>query len=162
MTTATAPNSGLIDRTVSFVGALRQAGLSVSLAESLNAVRAMAAVPLLNREALRAGLAAATVKRPAHRLAFDTLFDLYFPAVLGDNLEDERADSDDLSPYKHEPPDRDEARRALLDLLLEGDDEALRRFAREMVNRLGRADTQPGRQSWFTYRVLRELHPETL
>ena len=162
MTTATIHGSGLIDRTVVFVGALRQAGLSVSLAESLDAVRAMAAVPLLNREALRAGLAAATVKRPAHRLAFDTLFDLYFPAVLGDGLEDETADSDDLSPYEHEPPDRDEARQALLDLLLEGDDEALRRFAREMVNRLGRADTQPGRQSWFTYRVLRELNPETL
>ncbi|MDQ1686922.1 MAG: uncharacterized protein QOC82_3659, partial [Frankiaceae bacterium] len=83
MTTGTVEGSGLIDRTVSFVGALRAAGLSVSLAESLDAVRAMAAVPLLNREALRAGMAAAMVKRPAHRIAFDTLFDLYFPAVLG-------------------------------------------------------------------------------
>src|SRR3954464_1227042 len=163
MTTATIHGSGLIDRTVVFVGALRQAGLSVSLAESLDAVRAMAAVPLLNREALRAGMAAAMVKRPAHRLAFDTLFDLYFPAVLGDGQEAATDDeTGEPSPYEQEPVDRDEARQALLDLLLEGDDDALRRFAREMVNRLGRADTQPGRQSWFTYRVLRELNPETL
>ncbi|MFL6239217.1 MAG: vWA domain-containing protein [Actinomycetes bacterium] len=162
MSTATT-DSGLIDRTIAFVGALRGAGLSVSLAESLDAVRAMAAVPLLNRDALRAGFAAAMVKRPAHRLAFDTLFDLYFPAVLGDGLEAESSeDGDEPPPYEQEPVDRDEARQALLDLLLEGDDEALRRFAREMVNRLGRADTQPGRQSWFTYRVLRELNPETL
>jgi uncharacterized protein with von Willebrand factor type A (vWA) domain len=163
MATATT-SSGLIDRTIAFVGALREAGLAVSLAESLDAVRAMAAVPMLNREALRAGFAAAMVKRPAHRLAFDTLFDLYFPAVLGDGI-DQQSDTDGEdgpSPYEQEPVDRDEARQALLDLLLEGDDEALRRFAREMVNRLGRAETQPGRQSWFTYRVLRELNPDTL
>src|SRR3954471_17970081 len=124
MTTATAPNSGLIDRTVSFVGPLRQAGLSVSLAESLDAVRAMAAVPLLNREALRAGMAAAMVKRPAHRLAFDTLFHLYSPAVLGDGLKPAADDdSEEPPPYEQEPVDRDEARQALLDLLLEGDDE---------------------------------------
>jgi len=30
------------------------------------------------------------------------------------------------------------------------------------VRDLGRADTQPGRQSWFSYRVLRGLSPETL
>jgi uncharacterized protein with von Willebrand factor type A (vWA) domain len=30
------------------------------------------------------------------------------------------------------------------------------------VSGLGRADNQPGRQSWFTYRVLRALSPETL
>ena len=48
------------------------------------------------------------------------------------------------------------------DALLSGDDEAIRRLARQAVSSLGRADTQPGRQSWFTYRVLRALSPETL
>jgi uncharacterized protein with von Willebrand factor type A (vWA) domain len=162
MPTVAVEGSGLIDRTIAFVGALREAGVSVSLAECLDATRAMAAVPLLNREALRAGFAASMVKRPAYRLAFDTLFDLYFPAVLGDGIDAAADDSDEPPPYEQEPVDRDEARQALLDLLLEGDDDALRRFAREMVSRLGRADTQPGRQSWFTYRVLRELNPETL
>src|SRR3954465_1748916 len=100
--------SGLIDRTIAFVGALRTAGLSVSLAESLDAVRAMAAVPLLPREALRAGFAGAMVKPPAHRLPFDTLFDLYFPAVLGDGLDTKQSDdSDEQSPYEQEPLHRE-------------------------------------------------------
>ena len=85
-----ATGSGLIDRTIVFVGALRQAGLPVSLAESLDAARALAAVPLLDREAVRAGFAATMCKRPAHRLAFDTLFDLYFPPAVGDGAESGR------------------------------------------------------------------------
>src|SRR4051812_1399978 len=159
----TMQTSGLIDRTIAFVGALREAGLPVSLAESLDSARALATVPLLDREAVRAGFAATTVKRPAHRLTFDTLFDLYFPPLVGDGVAPPDGDDDgEPSPYEREAPDRDELRDMLRDLLLEGDDEALRRFAREMVSTLGRADTQPGRQSWFTYRVLRELNPDTL
>jgi hypothetical protein len=58
---------------------------------------------------------------------------------------------------------RNALRDRLRDVLLSGDDESLRRLAREAVNGLGRADGgQPGRQSWFTYRVLRALNPETL
>jgi len=38
----------------------------------------------------------------------------------------------------------------------------MRRFARQMVLALGKSDAQPGRQSWFSYRVLRQLSPETL
>jgi uncharacterized protein with von Willebrand factor type A (vWA) domain len=158
-----APTS-LIDRTIEFVGALRTAGMPVSLAESLDATRVMSKVPLLDREALRAGFAATMCKRPAHRLAFDTLFDLYFPPRIGDGVRvDESEDGEGgPPPYEGEPLDRQELRDALLDLLLDGDEEELRRFAREMVSRLGRAETQPGRQSWFTYRVMRELSPETL
>ena len=47
-------------------------------------------------------------------------------------------------------------------MLLDGDDEALRRFAREAVGALGAADAVPGRQSFFSYRVLRALSPDTL
>jgi uncharacterized protein with von Willebrand factor type A (vWA) domain len=53
---------------------------------------------------------------------------------------------------------RDELRR----LVLDGDEDAIRRFAREAVGSLGKAETQPGRQSWFAYRVLRALSPDTL
>jgi uncharacterized protein with von Willebrand factor type A (vWA) domain len=164
MSTATAEVGGLVDRTIEFVGALRAAGMPVSLAESLDASRALATVPMLDREAVRAGFAATMCKRPAHRVTFDTLFDLYFPPAVGDGVrvEGEAGDDDGVPPYEQEPVDRDELRQALRDLLLDGDDEALRRFAREMVSSLGRAETAPGRQSWFTYRVLRELNPDTL
>jgi uncharacterized protein with von Willebrand factor type A (vWA) domain len=161
-----ATGTGLVDRHVSFVGALRAAGLPVSMAESLDAGRAVTTVDLIDREQLRAAYAATVVKRAAHRPAFDRLFDLWWPAALGDGEPDAGAEGAAAEPEEIDPADleamRDELRRRLRDVLLSGDDEALRRLAREAVNGLGRADGQPGRQSWFTYRVLRALNPETL
>jgi uncharacterized protein with von Willebrand factor type A (vWA) domain len=53
-------------------------------------------------------------------------------------------------------------RERLLRLLLDGDDEALRRFAREAVTRLGQGQPSPSGQSFFGYRVMRALSPDTL
>jgi uncharacterized protein len=160
---------GLLDRTVGFVEALRAAGLPVSLSESLDAARALGRVDLLRREDLRAAFAATCVKRPAHRLAFDTLFDLWWPRATGDGTghasgdeTGEAAGGEPGNGEAGEPRDRHALRDALRDVLLQGDEEELRRLAREAVAGLGRADTQPGRQSWFSYRVLRQLSPGTL
>jgi uncharacterized protein with von Willebrand factor type A (vWA) domain len=155
--------TGLLDREIAFLDALRQAGLTVSLAEVLDATRAMGAIDLLDREALRAAYAACVLKRPSHRTTFDTLFDLWFPAVTGDpTLFDEQAGEGSEGGGDGEPMSNEDYRDALRDLLLDGDEEAMRRFARQVVQGLGRADTAPGRQSWFSYRVLRQLSPETL
>ena len=157
---------GLVDREVGFFHALRAAGLNISLAEVLDATRAMGAIDLLDREGLRAAYAATVLKRPAHRTTFDTLFDLWFPPVVGDPTRQAQADGSGNGEGEpgegDEPPDPQAMRDALRDLLLEGDEDAMRRFARESVQNLGRADSQPGRQSWFSYRVLRQLSPETL
>jgi uncharacterized protein len=168
-TTTTPPAAnGLVDRHVSFMGALRGVGLPVSMAESLDAGRAMAAIDLLDREQLRAAYAATVVKHPAHRPAFDRLFDLWWPSALGDGERsgDESGEGED-DAQDIDPADlaamRDQLRDRLRDVLLSGDDESLRRLAREAVNGLGRAEGgQAGRQSWFTYRVLRALNPDTL
>ena len=53
-------------------------------------------------------------------------------------------------------------RDQLRDLLLDGDEDAIRRFARPAVSGLGRTDSPAGRQTYFAYRVLRALSPETL
>src|SRR5438270_6140458 len=164
------PADGLIDRHVQFVGALRGAGLPVSLVESLDATQAMAVIDLMDREQLRAAYAAAVVKRAPHRATFDRLFDLWWPPAIGDG-EAARSQAGDGETADGEPQEIDPAdldamkqmlRDQLRDVLLKGDDEALRRLARASVNGLGRTDSQPGRQSWFTYRVLRALSPETL
>src|SRR3954449_9030686 len=158
--------TGLIDRHVAFVEALRGAGLPVSLVESLDAARAMATVDLLDREQLRAAYAATSVKHAAHRATFDRLFDLWWPPAVGEpesargNGVDGDVEGDELEEV--DPADLDAMRQAMRDALLTGDDEAIRRLAREAVSGFGRADTQPGRQSWFTYRVLRAMSPETL
>jgi uncharacterized protein with von Willebrand factor type A (vWA) domain len=155
--------TGLLDREIAFLDALRTAGLTVSLAEVLDATRAMGAIDLLDREALRAAYAACVLKRPSHRTTFDTLFDLWFPAVTGDPTTfDPDGEGSDGEPGDGEPMDKDAYRDALRGLLLDGDEESMRRFARQVVQGLGRADTAPGRQSWFSYRVLRQLSPETL
>ena len=153
---------GLLDREIAFLDALRKAGLMVSLAEVLDSTRAMGAIDLLDREALRAAFAACVLKRPAHRTTFDILFDLWFPAVIGDPTRYDESDGKPGEAGDGEPMDNEAYRDALRDLLLDGDEEGMRRFARQVVQGLGRADTAPGRQSWFSYRVLRQPSPETL
>ena len=146
---------GLLGTVEGFVAALRQAGLAVGTSEVIDATRVLGAVDLLDRDQLRAGLAATLVKRPADRPAFDTLFDLWWPVAVGEPVESEAG-------QERAGVDVDALRDELRQLLLTGDDEALRRFARRAVALLGRAETQPGRQSWFAYRVLRSLSADTL
>src|SRR5689334_3387952 len=97
-------STGLLEREIAFLDALRKAGLTVSLAEVLDATRAMGAVDMLDREALRAAYAACVLKRPAHRATFDVLFDLWYPPVLGDASAGEEGDPFDL-PDADGPPD---------------------------------------------------------
>jgi uncharacterized protein with von Willebrand factor type A (vWA) domain len=158
-------SGGLLEREIGFFHALRDAGVSISLAEVLDATRALGVVDLMDREALREGFACCVLKRPAHRQTFDTLFDLWFPAVLGDPsgwTHDDDAEGEPGEQDASEPGDPAVMRELLRGLLLDGDDEAMRRFVRKVVSELGRSDTAPGRQSWFSYRVLRSLSPETL
>ncbi|ACY97746.1 MULTISPECIES: vWA domain-containing protein [Thermomonospora] len=159
--------ASLVDRHTGFVAALREAGLPVSVSEGLDAVRALTVIDLIDREALRAAYAATLVKRPAHRKTFDTLFDLWFPAALGDGVAAARrpapaaeAGADRAAPL---PPPLDPEvqryRQELFELLLNGDDVSLAQFARAAVARFGRS---PGQQSWFSSGVLRALSPQTL
>src|SRR5579875_324221 len=164
----TPEGAGLLDRQVGFVHALRAAGVPVSAAESVDAAHVMSTVDLLEREQLRAGLAATLVKRAVHRPTFDRLFDLWWPVAVGDPLSI-GADAGE-GPDRPEPLDPDQIeqiRRAMRDqlreVLLDGDDEAIRRFARQAVGILGKAPGgAPGRAGWFSYRVMRALNPDTL
>ena len=153
---------GLLDRHVGFVDALRRAGLPVSLAEGLDAARALEVIDLTERETLRASYAATLVKRAAHRPGFDTLFDLWFPPVTGTATQ-AAAEDDGVDLERAQVP---ELRARLAELLL-GDaggagDPAFAAFVRAMVERFGRQPAWAGRQNWFSYSVLRALSPGTL
>ncbi|MCW2947574.1 MAG: hypothetical protein JWR24_4291 [Actinoallomurus sp.] len=143
----------LLDRHIGFLAALREAGLPVSLAEGLDAVHALEAIDLTERESLRAAYAATLVKRPAHRDAFDTLFDLWFPPTMGSPEE-----ARDRPAY--DDPEVRRLREELSRILLSGDDMALRTFARGAVGAYGRGNGGAGQ--WFSYQVLRTLSAETL
>ncbi|MGN9784116.1 vWA domain-containing protein [Nonomuraea sp. ZG12] len=151
----------LVDRHVGFVHALRTAGLPVSLAEGLDAARALRVIDLTERESLRAAYAATLVKRPSFRPGFDVLFDLWFPAsTSGLYAIRPGGETEDRPDLAHAPVP--ELRAYLARLLTGGTDAEMREFARAMVERFGRQEAGPGRQNWFSYSVLRVLSPETL
>ena len=80
--------SGLLRTHIAFLEALRGAGVPVSLAEGLDAVAAFSVLDWGDRDAIRQGYAATLVKRPAQRPTFETLFDLYFPRLVGEGVRD--------------------------------------------------------------------------
>ncbi|MCT9930962.1 VWA domain-containing protein [Planotetraspora sp. A-T 1434] len=160
----------LVDRHIGFIHALRQAGLPVSLAEGLDAANALTVIDLAERETLREAYAATLVKRRTHRPGFDALFDLWFPPVVSGSY-DSYGSREDAAPDEDkgnlgidlERAELPELRDRLAELLM-GDpgDPAFREFARAMVGRFGRVQAAAGRQSWFSYAVLRALSPDTL
>src|SRR5690242_13782649 len=83
--------SGLVDRHVAFLRALREAGLPVSLAEGLDTVAALRALPWDDRATVREAYAATLVKRHAQRPTFDALFDVYFPRLVGEGAPEQPA-----------------------------------------------------------------------
>ena len=148
----------LLDRHIEFVEALRDAGLPVSLAEGLDAIRAIDALDLERRDTLRAAYAATLVKRQNHRPGFDQVFDLYFPLLVGDGGFDSRdrivrdetvADDPDEQPERlglsgsdglsglDGPQALADFRDALTTAMAMGDPDVLAMLAREGVQRFG-------------------------
>jgi len=159
----------LVDRHVDFVEALRRAGLSVSVAEDLDAATALGVVDLADRTQLRAAYAAALVKRQTQRAAFDTVFDLYFPAVLGMDVPGAGGTGGDApgpsetAPPPHRDPELAQFRAQLQAALQAGDQEGLARLARGGVGRYGVVSGRtPGTQTWSRYATLNRVSPRTL
>ena len=157
--------SGLVDRHIAFLEALRGAGLPVSLAEDIDAIAALSALPWDERATIRDGYAATLVKRQTQRPTFDKLFDLYFPRLVG-----EGAAAASVDEGEHEPGGvRDNAaaltafRTELTDALAADDGQALERLATEMVGRFGAMPGRgPGLSSWSAYTALQRVSPGEL
>jgi hypothetical protein len=77
------------ERILGFVQALRGRGVEASLAETLDAVAAVAAAGV-ERERLREALAATLVKDEADRPVFDALFEELFPGLTGKHADARR------------------------------------------------------------------------
>lgn len=154
-----------------FIDELREAGVPVSMVETIDAMKAVEAIDLSQRVALRETLRATLVKNLRHERAFDTAFDIYFSTVpfpseteddpssatepLGDAGGEGGAGQGDMDP--------DALFNALLDALAGLDPEALRRGAREAVDQL--AGMEPGRPvggTYYLYRTLRRLDLDRL
>ena len=156
----------LLDHHVAFLAALRAGGLRVSVAEGLDAADAIRVMPLIDREAMRAAYAATLVKRQVDRPAFDTIFDLYYPAVVGAMGSGPRgADPQRPAPLPWEVNDADRLRLRdeLREYLLTGDLQAAAAIARDAVGSLGTlTGTGSGRVTWSRMTVMDRLAPQTL
>jgi uncharacterized protein len=161
-----------------FVRAVREAGIPVGISQAVDAAEVLTVVELLDREQLRHGLGAVLLQRAAQRPAFDVLFDLWWPLTDrpagrdgaadggpdGDGESDDDAADGELLPLAGGDPGQlaEVLRAELLRRLLAGDDESLRRFARTAVDAFGQGQPTAAGQSFFSYRVLRALSPDTL
>jgi uncharacterized protein len=113
------------------VDELRTVGIPVSVGEHVDAAGAIAAIPLQDKDVLRAALQAALVKNAEHLSAFNLIFDLYTSGS-------EQSDAGPLASLSDA-----ELRDALRDAIA-GDDDLLRTMlADEYVRRF--ADVEPGR-----------------
>ncbi|MEO5652885.1 MAG: VWA domain-containing protein [Marmoricola sp.] len=160
----------LLDRHIAFVAALRSAGLPVSLAEGLDAVGAIEALGIGRRETLRAAYAATLLKRQTHRTGFDQVFDLYFPAMVGDGADPSSIEEGTQSRERPSMEPVDDGPQALADFreqlttaMAMGDPDALTMLAREGVQRFGKIRGRgPGEQRWSSYNVLNRVSPDEL
>ncbi len=150
---------GLQARLLDFHHALRDAGVAVSISDGMDAMRAAAAVDLLDRDVLREALAATLTSSASHRIAFDTLFDIYFPrtsALPGEEEAPAGASPDGSArPGTRDPMD---FLSDLIEQLSAGGDAELRRMAQEAVGQFGRVENADGSTSYFAYRVYRHFN----
>ncbi len=162
MTAITPPNPelrGLQARLLDFTHALRDAGVPTSISDGMDAMRATGAVDLLEREVFRESLAATLTSSASHRMAFDTLFDIYFPRTHALPGEDEAPAGEGTGEGDPaEGLDPVEFLNRLVEQLLAGDDAALRAMAREAVGQFGRVENADGTSSYFAYRVYRNFN----
>ena len=150
-----------------FIDELRDSGVPVSMVEAIDAMRAVEAIDIGSRVALRETLRATLVKNMRHERAFDTAFDIYFATVPvpreGTDLGPETSSQAQTPEGQGQGPgsggmDEQSLFEALLNALAGMDNEALRHGVRDAVDQL--AGMEPGRPvggTYYLYRTLRRL-----
>jgi len=166
----------MLDLMSGFIVELRNAGLPVSLTENLDAMEAVKAIPLEDREAFKYALGATLVKSNAHWRAFETIFEVYFSLrgpeyqIVGDGEADEPELWRDQQDMQRQGEGRgqsggsmdsltpEEIAQMLMNALMSGDQAMMRALARQSVQRF--AGMEPGRPvggTYYLYRTLRNL-----
>ncbi|HEX7827402.1 MAG TPA: hypothetical protein VF477_21045, partial [Mycobacterium sp.] len=153
---------GIPGHLVEFVEALRGVGIAVGPSETVDAGRVMSVLGLGDREVLREGLACAVLRRADHRDTYDAMFDLWFPAALGDRTvldeEDAAADGD---PEGLPPQDVEAMRDALIQMLSDNPelgnmDDRLAAMIAQIVEQFGRYSSSRG-PSYSSYQALKAM-----
>ena len=144
-------------KVVEFCRLLRENGVRVSVAETMDGLRALGSIGVGDREAVRAALRATTVKRAVDVPVFESLFDVFFLG-MGEAIKATTAATADALGLDPDDLQRliealealaEEQGVELSDLakaLLRADTGALERLLREAAARAGIDDIQHGFQ----------------
>ncbi len=173
-----AETGSLLNLISGFVVELRAAGLPVSLTENLDAMEALAHIPIIDRDAFKSALASTLIKNQAHRRAFDTVFDVYFSLrgpeyhigdddsglnELWDELHAQRDDTSGTGGGSMDALSHEELAMMLMNALSKGDQAMMQALARQAVQRY--AGMEPGRPvggTYYLYRTIRNLDLDSM
>ncbi|MGZ8650777.1 MAG: VWA domain-containing protein [Actinomycetota bacterium] len=161
------PAGSIATALIRFAHRLRDAGVPVSMVETLDCADALGHVDVLDRSVLKATLATTLVKRTEHRAAFDALFEAWF-AVRHDPVEAETTldrQGDELGAASEASSDTaadampsTEFLEMLLQALRSGDESVLRVLAQQAVSLFGGMDGEvSSSERYYLYRVMRQL-----
>ena len=135
----------------------------MSLAEDLDAIAALQALPWDDRSVVQAGYAATLVKKQTQRPTFDALFDVYFPRMVGDGVAGQRDDDAADGGVRDNAEALAAFRDELADALADGDQQAMLELAAEMIARFGAMPGRgPGLSSWSAYTAMQRVAPSEL
>jgi hypothetical protein len=152
----------MVERIQSFVGALRAAGMRVSLAEGLDALYAVELVGTADREQFRATLQAALLKDSRDLATFRRLFDVYFssgvqPLPALESLELDPADQALIEQLLQEMRLTMSPQLAALFEMAVGGGDIGDRLGAMLAELPPPSMHSPFYQEWMARRVLREL-----
>jgi uncharacterized protein with von Willebrand factor type A (vWA) domain len=159
------PAGSIATALIRFAHRLRDAGVPVSMVETLDCADAIAHIDVLDRPILKATLATTLVKRAEHRAAFDALFEAWF-AVQRDPVEaettlDRQGDEPGSGAFADVDTDGSpstEFLEMLLQALRSGDESVLRTLAQQAVSLFGGMEGGTmSSERYYLYRVMRQL-----
>jgi len=148
-------------RIVEFITALRSQGVRVSLAESADAIKAISAVGVMDRDTFKSALKATLIKEPADVNSFDQTFPLFFghegqPMQQPSGLSQEQQEQ-----LQRAIEQLREQIQQLMQMLANGErpsKEQLEQYAKEAgLGNMNRMRMNPQVREWMTERMLREM-----
>jgi uncharacterized protein with von Willebrand factor type A (vWA) domain len=146
------------NRVVDFVRGLRAAGVRVSLAESMDAMRAIGAVGVRDKELFRKSLRTTLVKEATDFPVFDELFTLYFGSG-GPPMQDAREEMSegDQEMLKAALSAMSGRLQRLIDWLTSGQGPTLEELEELARHSGARWANNPGEARWVSRRMLRQM-----
>ena len=146
-------------RVLEFIGALRAAGVRISLAESTDALRAIDAIGVSNRALFKTALSATLVKEHADAPAFEQYFPQYFGGEPQGLQQPENLSKEEQEQLERALQELREQLRQLMQMLANGE----RPSDDELAEQARRAGMRPGLRNdprirdWIAERMQRQM-----